>query len=267
MALPRFFVSNENATGYLEGHEVEVRADSATLHHAYRVLRIRPGERIEIVSRDVWDAYEAKVIALSDDHLIVSVLKHLSVRGSRIPFDLIWGWAKQGKNDVIVRQATEIGCERLIPVIFDRCVVKAKGASGIKRMERLNTIIESAAAQSHRWSIPTLEPIQTFGEMIGTLETYDAVIVAWEEKSEPMLSQVVDEVLQGEPERIALVIGPEGGIERDEIDTLVEHGALLASMGPSILRVETACIAGCAVLADRIQTVQGHEDLSQDTGL
>jgi len=250
----RFFVSPENSTDFQVGEVVSLQLDPQAFHHATRVLRLRQGERIETVLRDVWTTYQCEIIKFSKDSILAHVIEEISTTELPVKFDLFWGYAKGDKNERIVRQAVEVGCARLVPVQFVRCDVRFDKDRAEKKQVRLQAIAESAAMQAHRSIIPTVEQVQSFDSLVDSLSEYDASIVAWEQAQGPSLSQVVDEALRTEPKRVALIIGPEGGIERSEIDMLIECDVRLSGMGDSILRVETACVVACGILADRIRT-------------
>ncbi|MCL2491632.1 MAG: 16S rRNA (uracil(1498)-N(3))-methyltransferase [Coriobacteriia bacterium] len=253
MAIPRFFAVSDNADRYLIGEEVTVGLSVQALHHANRVLRLRVGELVEIVLRDVWTTYLSEITYISAKGMVVKVLEKLPVRSLPISFDLFWGYAKHGKNDLIVRQAVEIGCERLIPVKFERSVLRSSDQSDEKRTQRLLAISESAAMQAHRSVIPPVEYTITFDDLVERSESYDTVIVAWEQSDVAALSFTIENELKKEPQHIALVIGPEGGIDPSEIEILASRGAQVAGMGATILRVETACTVACGILADLIR--------------
>jgi len=253
MSTPRFFAERDNKQAYILGEEVTVGLSAGALHHANRVLRLRCGQSVEIVLRDLWTTYRAEITYLSNKGMVVKLIEKLTAANLPISFDLYRGFAKHGKNDQIVRQAVEIGCDRLTPVIFERSILRVDQEVEQKRVQRLQAIAESAAMQAHREIIPPVEIAQSFEVMIENLKDYDGVVVAWEQTRQDTLSNILDEVIETRPTKIALVIGPEGGITDEEIDTLVTIDAQVASMGTTILRVETACCVACGITADRIR--------------
>jgi len=255
----RFFISADTGIDLNKGKRVSLALDSQTFHHAVRVLRLKVGEHIEVVLRDVWSTYQCEVEDITIDSIEINVIAEVPTTELPAQIDLIWGYAKGDKNERIVRQATEIGCTGLIPVRFSRCDVRLDEERFEKKRQRLQSIAESAAMQAHRSVIPAVESVLSFKSLLQMLENYGAIIVAWEQVEEPSISSLADACLQSGASRIALIIGPEGGIECSEIDALRGIGAQVASMGDSILRVETACTVGCAILADRIRT---HATLS-----
>jgi 16S rRNA (uracil1498-N3)-methyltransferase len=205
----------------------------------------------------MWDAYSCSFIKFTVRGFSAEVLKMLPTTELPVPVALAWGWAKGDKNDRIVRQATEIGCSMLQPVLFERAAAKKSVIE--KRFARLETIAESAAAQAHRTRLALLKDPQAVSAFADSLVNVseNPVIVAWEEATAPTLSDVVDDVLGDETASVTLVIGPEGGLTAQEADALALQGAVLARLGSSILRVETACTVGLGIVADRIRSRYG----------
>jgi len=270
MSRPRFFVDPVNANDYQVAGTVDVVLDADTLHHATKVLRLREGEHIEIVLRDLWRTYHAQIVSLSSEGVCGRILEELTVESPSLEFDLYWGLAKAAKNDQIVRQAVEIGANGLIPVLFSRCDADRKRPLSSSRMQRLRAIALSAAMQSHRSRIPHLADPLPFDEALPRLQSYEGVIVAWEEHEGGSFADSVDGViaslhgpladrLESRPlGRLAVVVGGEGGLTGAEVDALTSAGAVIASMGPTILRVETATTVACALVADRIRSSEAR---------
>ena len=259
MSYHRFFAQSDNAQDYRIGETVTLHLDDQDFHHATRVVRLRTGESIEVVLRDLWSTYRGEVVEIGKDALSVRITDQVPSTELPVLCDLFWGYAKGDKNEQIVRQTVEIGINRLVPVLFKRCEANTDPERGTRKVERLQKIACSAAMQAHRSVIPHVEAITSFDKACAQLFAYDVVIVAWEQAHRASFSKTVDRVLSKtagfdkDDRHIALVIGPEGGIDPGEAQALWAQGAQLVSMGASILRVETACTVACGILADRIQ--------------
>lgn len=260
MASARFFASSDNSSDYAVGQTVLVGLTRDELFHARKVLRLRVGETVEIVVRDVWSVWAGSVVSLGDGGLAVAIEREILIEPAAYSLTLVFGVSKGDKNDTIVRQATEIGVHALAPVVFSRSVVKFEADKRDKKLTRLSTIAESAAQQSHRSVIPEVLPFVTFGEFIADADGFDHLIILWEEFEGPTLSHYIRSLdsaaVRGS--RIALIVGPEGGITATEVEQLQALGAQLASLGPSILRVETACTVATGIAVDALNAqVQG----------
>lgn len=251
MSLPRFF-SKPVALEFDTGQSVTLEFEPSDYHHIVHVMRVCVGEETEVVVRDTWRAYRMKVIGFCEPSIVFEVLEVLEMAQPSHKIALFFGLSKGDKNDTIVRQAVEIGAHALYPVLFSRSVVKLDEKKIVARSERLRKIAQSAAQQSHRQTIPQVCDIASLGDVttLQYLDSYDHVYVLWEETQGITLTKLINESLATarEDESFACVVGPEGGITREEIELLVEHGALCASLGSSILRVDTANAVTLGVL-------------------
>ena len=124
----------------------------------------------------------------------------------------------------------------------------AKVKNEDKKIVRWNKIAESAAKQSKRNVIPLIEQTIKVNEMIKELEQYDLILVAYENESKQTLKDVLAKVPKDKINNLALIIGPEGGVDSKEIDLLIQSGAKCISLGKRILRTETAPIALLSML-------------------
>ena len=147
---------------------------------------------------------------------------------------------KAGKMETIIQKCTELGMNALVPTLSARCVVQP-GRDFDKKLQRYGKVAREAAMQSHRGFVPEVLPLVELKK--ADLSIFDTVYVAYEGEKEQSLKHVMAD----KPgRRIALFIGPEGGFEPDEVACLAEKGAQAVSLGPRILRTETACMAICA---------------------
>ncbi|NLX83927.1 MAG: 16S rRNA (uracil(1498)-N(3))-methyltransferase [Clostridiales bacterium] len=204
-------------------------------HHALRVLRIKPGELIRVSVNN--HRYEAS-LEVRDDTVVARILQEVRSSEAKTRITLYQGWPKGDKMDQIVRQATELGAYAIVPCIFSRCVARPEQAH--KRIERLNKITREAAMQSGRTLIPVVEGLLDFDTLCERLQQHGQALVPYELAGEMSLRTVHQDVRD-----IAIVIGPEGGFTADEIKQLP---AVPVTLGPRILRTETAGIAAIAML-------------------
>lgn len=236
-----------------------MRFSERDFHHLSHVMRIAVQEEIEVVVRDTWDAYHVRVIALSDNVISAEILGQLVVSSRYGKVGLVFGLSKGDKNDSIVRQAVEIGADFIYPTLFERSIVKLDEKKAVSRVQRLRTIAKAAAQQSHRKEIPHIADIQKLKApaLAEEMSTYDAVYVLWEETQRNALSLKVDELLGnvGDTASVLCVVGPEGGITNAEIEYLTEQGAQTASLGPTILRVDTANAVALAIVLSKLNSV------------
>lgn len=244
MSNPRFFL----ATGLepVVGQELVVPLDSADAHHLVSVLRVRTGELVDVAlpSGEVWcmrvsDANEQLVRAIAVERLPQVAEPSLT---------LFQGVAKGEKMDTIVRQAIEAGASGIVPVLTSRCVVRLDDRKRTERGQRWRRLAQSAAKQARRNAVPRIEDPVDFAPALDMLADYDHAIVLWEECGYGHLLSAIQEGLEsGSSPRVALFVGPEGGLSADEVECLQQRGARVASLGASILRTETAAVVAVGV--------------------
>lgn len=251
MSRPRFFsqpLSDEPTIG----EDVDFELEPSDFHHLARVMRIDVGEQIEIVTRDSWACYVVEVHALSDDIVTGRVIDEIKAPEGAYHVGLFFGLSKGDKNDIIVRQAVEIGADSVYPVIFERSIIKLDEKKRATRHERLQKIAHSAAMQSHRASVPVVYPIADLdsSDTLAALSSFDALFVLWEEEDGATLKSAVESYMSENTRatRFACIVGPEGGISHREIELLKHAGCVSASLGPTILRVDTANAVTLGVL-------------------
>jgi 16S rRNA (uracil1498-N3)-methyltransferase len=185
--------------------------------------------------------FDAKVVSVDADGLTVQLGAPRAVPPPR-RVTVIQGLPKADKLELVLQKGTELGASAFWPVAMKRCVVKLEGKEE-KKLERWRRIVEEAARQCGRADVPeVLDPVQVSEAAM----TETTVLVLDEAERSLPLSDAVRSV--GASRSLALVIGPEGGLDRSEVDALVAHGALTVTLGPNVLRTETAALAALAVI-------------------
>jgi 16S rRNA (uracil1498-N3)-methyltransferase len=161
---------------------------------------------------------------------------------------LCYSLTRREKMETVLQKATEIGATSFQPYISSRSLVQ-ESRQNSARQERLIAIIREAAEQSMRAKLPVLEPALGFEEMLAAVESCGVKLIAWE--STAIVSQVCPDMLgvgENKKPEIALLIGPEGGFSSEEVALAEKYGFQQISLGTNILRMETACVAGCAII-------------------
>ena len=154
--------------------------------------------------------------------------------------------------ELIIQKSVELGVHDITPIEMKRCVVKLKEKDKTKKIERWQKISEVAAKQCGRNYIPKINNIENLKEISEKIKDYDAVLVAYEEEKENTLknelkllkkyNQEKNDNANNEKIKIAIVIGPEGGIDKEEINALEKNGAKIITLGKRILRTETVAL-------------------------
>ena len=203
-------------------------------HHALRVLRLRPGDTVRVSAQGLH--FNAR-LEVDNQQVRARILDELASNEARTRITLYQGWPKGDKLDQIVRQSTELGVAAFVPVLFARCVARPDQAG--KRLERLNKIAREAAMQSERTIIPPVLASISAAELPTRLQKHALALVLYENERHQTLASV----LNGQAD-LALVIGPEGGLTAEEVAAM---GAQPVTLGPRVLRTETAGIAAIAM--------------------
>lgn len=239
------------------GHRAQLPLAAEDLHHAADVLRIKPGEEIEVVEPDASAAWRVRVAALSRTAASGEVLEVLE-RVYQPRVTLVQGIAKGEKMDAIVRQAVEVGADKIVPVLTSRSVVRLDGRKRAERGERWRRIAKSAAEQAHRFEVPEVDDPAPLVDVVPLLAGYDEVLVAWEDATGAGIAAATHAVAARPDVRVALVVGPEGGLAAEEVAALERIGATTVSLGSTILRTETAALVALVL------TLHGLGGLGRD---
>lgn len=229
----RFFVSKEA----FKDQKVEITGSDFS--HIYHSLRLKAGDQFIVNNGEGMD-YTVEIEGFEKD-AIITVIKDCQKNRSEpsINIGLAQAIPKKSNMDLIVQKCTEIGVNKIIPINTDRTIVKLDEKKKSKRRSRWQKIAEEAAKQSRREKIPSVERVCEMRELYSSFHTYDIVLVPWEDEHIRGLRFVWQE-FNIEPNNVLIIIGPEGGFSSAEIDKVKQYGGIPISLGPRILRTETA---------------------------
>lgn len=227
-----------------------VLTDEEDLKHLTRVLRASIGDSIEFTN-GVSDRYEGKILTIEKNQCLVSIESILEMPQSPCVIDLYQGLPKGEKTELIIQKSTELGVNRIVLVDSERVIVKLKDEKSLKlKLERWQKIATESCKQCKRLAPPIVEGVIKVKDIASLISEYDLFLVPYEEASGFGLKAVSEKWNQNGlvPKKIGFFIGPEGGIAPHEVDTLVSCGATIITLGPRILRTETAGLAMIAML-------------------
>ena len=227
--------------------------------HAITVRRLRAGERVDLVDgaglRLVCTVTEAG--AGAKDRLGVHVGERVEEPGPPVRLTLIQALAKGGRDEQAVETATEVGAEEVLPWQAARCVSVWQGAKKDKGRRRWAATAREAAKQARRAVVPRIEAPRTTRELAewvrGAVAEGAVVALLHEEATAPItaLPQAAAPAPGGARPALAVIVGPEGGIEEQEASILEEAGASIVRLGPHVMRTASAGPVALAVLAQR----------------
>ncbi|WP_203333057.1 16S rRNA (uracil(1498)-N(3))-methyltransferase [Planococcus beigongshangi] len=208
--------------------------------HIAKVMRQTSGD--ELIAVMEGKAYKAKILSVEQE---VELRLEMELESSvEMPkqVTIACGLPKGDKLDLITQKCTELGMFSLMPYAAERSIVKWDAAKGGKKIARLQKIAKEAAEQSHRTHLPEIHNVQSFKGLLNAAGSFDAVIVAYEEEARAASPVRFADTLKTLYDKgsVLIVFGPEGGISESEASQLKDAGALFTSLGPRILRTETA---------------------------
>jgi 16S rRNA (uracil1498-N3)-methyltransferase len=211
------------------------------------VLRMKEGDTLFIFNGTDWE-YEAVIRSQTADgtELEVTGLKRLPA--SEIHVTLCQAVPKGEKMEGIIRHATELGVERIIPFMAERSVPRWRPEQLPHKRERWQKIAVDASRQSGRTDIPEVGEIVTFDRMLRSVPASGLRLIPWEEETAVGLRGILRDPARSGVTEFIPVIGPEGGFSVGEIDQARQAGFLSVSLGRRVLRVETASLAVIAIL-------------------
>jgi len=214
---------------------------------AIRVLKLAPGETIQIWDSDSkeYDALITKVTGLIVYAQVLSV--QTPTVESPLPVVLVQGIPKGDKMELIIQKATEVGARMICPLVTERTVVKLTPERRRSRRERWQTIAKEASRQCGRVHIPEVYDIRGFAEIWSVMEPEAVKLLCWESETTSLKKYLRNHKPTGTAP-VYLVIGPEGGLSAGEVETAREYGAVPVSLGPRILRTETAGLVALSLV-------------------
>lgn len=219
--------------------------DDERLRYAGRVLRLRVGD--EVVLFDGTGGEFTAVIAEVSRHAIILDVGAHRERNVESPLEitLVQGVSRGERMDLVVQKATELGVHRITPVLTERSVVRLHGDKGERRREHWEKVAQSACEQCGRNVVPVIDEPQPFPRWLAGSGTSDV--------QKAVLRPGAGQTLAGLPASKwwQLLIGPEGGLAKAELERALEAGFVPCALGPRVLRTETAAIAALVVLQER----------------
>ena len=233
----RFYADDRGVTG-----------DAAYLceedaRHATRVLRMKEGESCELFANG--KRFSGEIASIGEE-VEVRILSELPSTEATLRITLYQGLPKADKMELIVQKSVELGACAVVPVAMSRCVVQLDAKDGRKKQERWQKIAREACKQSGRCEMMQVtEPI-SFKNLLTKLAAHQAAIVPWEDARGYSLAKFHQE--HPEITDLAIVIGPEGGMSEDEIARMKEASCQSVTLGPRILRTETAGLCAMSAL-------------------
>ena len=235
-----FFVEDNSRNGnsyYIEGHD---------FNHIKNVLRMHDGDTILVSENGMSHLCEIK--SLEGDTCIAEIIEE-NFQNTDLPVEihLFQALPKGDKMEFIIQKTVELGVDKIYPVEMKRCVVKLDDKKKKSKIQRWQSISESAAKQSKRCKIPEIGDVLSFKQAMEKVKEMDLFLVPFESKRGMLdTKDALSEIKSGM--KIGITIGPEGGFEDKEVEDAVAVGGKTVSLGSRILRTETAAMTSVGMV-------------------
>ena len=243
--MPKFFVNQENIK------DKEIIITSEDVNHIKNVLRKNLNDTLEICNAQNGENFLCEIVEIKKEQIICNILQCLKNMSEPKTYVHIYqGLPKSDKMELIIQKSVELGVAEITPTNMTRCIVKLDSKDERKKVERWQKISEVAAKQSGRDIIPKINNISNLSEIINECQEYDAIFLAYENEKENKLKNEIIELKKKQKEKykIAVIIGPEGGLAAEEVEKAKQNGIKIITLGNRILRTETVALNILSIL-------------------
>lgn len=243
--MPKFFVSEENIK------EEKIFIAGEDVNHIKNVLRKNIKDTLEICDAQNGKNFLCEIEKIEKEQITCTIIEKLENKSEATTYVHIYqGLPKSDKMELIIQKSVELGVAEITPTNMSRCIVKLDSKDARKKVERWQKISEVAAKQSGRDIIPKINNLCNFNEIINQCKEYDAIILAYENEKENKLKNEIDllKSLEKENLKVAVIIGPEGGIAQEEVEKAKQNGIKVITLGNRILRTETVALNILSIL-------------------
>ena len=235
--MPKFFINTTQI------HDSNIQIVGEDVKHISQVLRAKLNDELLICDKETNLNYKTKITKITSDDITCTIIDYQkSNTEPKVQVTIFQGIPKADKMEYIIQKNTEIGAKEIVPVMMSRCIVKLEEKEKTKKVARWQKIAEAAAKQSGRDHIPTIAKPIELKELCNKIPEFDLVLLAYENEENITLKQELKKFENTSNLKIGVIIGPEGGIDKNELDQLTEVGARKVTLGNRILRTETASL-------------------------
>ena len=239
--MPKFFVKEEQI------QENQIIILGQDVNHIKKVLRAKIGDELQICNSQNGENFLCEIDNLEEEKIICQIKEKIQEQvESNIEVTIFQGLPKADKMEYIIQKSVELGVYDITPVEMKRCVVKLNEKDKSKKIERWQKISEVAAKQCGRDIIPQINNIINIKNICNLIQEYDMVLVAYENEEKNTLKEQLENIKKQNNSKskvkIGIIIGPEGGLEEKDVETLKENGAKVITLGKRILRTETVAL-------------------------
>lgn len=215
--------------------------------HLRMVLRLSVGDKV-ILFDGTDTEYDARIVSFKPGRVDLQITGvRLSPAEPDVKLTIAQALLKKRKMDGLVRQLTELGIHHWRPFIARRSISRPTKAKSLVQVKRWKSIAVEAVKQCRRGSPPIISSPVAFDDVLGASEDDTVKVILWEKATEPLKNRLPSPPL-ADNQQILLMLGPEGGFSETEIEAAKTKGFVTGSLGPRILRAETASLTACVLV-------------------
>lgn len=244
--MSKFFVRDEQ----IENNIVKIQGPD--VNYIKKVLRQKIEDEIIVCNSDKEKTYLCDIKKIENEMIECKIVRELEDFKSNIKVTIMQGLPEKDKMDLVIQKSVELGAYKIQPVEMERCNVKYEEKDKYKKQEKWQKIAEVSAKQCDRNFIPKVAGIKSLKDICKMLFKYDVVILTYEKEEKIKLSEVLKVMKEkyGENEiKIAVIIGPEGGLSSREVEMIQENkNVVTVTLGKRILRTETVALNVLSVI-------------------
>ena len=248
--MPKFFVKQEQI------NEDIIKIQGQDVNHIKKVLRAKIGDKLQICNSQNGENFLCDIEEIRSEDILCKIKQRIEEKvESNIEVTVFQGLPKADKMEYIIQKSVELGVYDITPVEMKRCVVKLDEKDKNKKQLRWQKISEVAAKQCGRDIIPQINKIINIKNICELIKKYDIVLVAYENEKQNtlkeqlnLIKEKMEKLKSDELIKIGIVIGPEGGLEEQDVEILKENGAKIITLGKRILRTETVALNVLSVI-------------------
>jgi len=230
------------APGTLAASEATI--DGAALRYLRDVLRLRVGDAVELFD-GAGTAASAQLTRVEADGAALSVGEVRQVASGAVRITLAQGLPKSDKLELVLQKAVELGATALVPLACERSIVKLDGPKAVERVARWQKIADEAARQCGRADTLQVLPVQSLRSFVAQPSAVDEVRLLLDEEERTV--RLRDRLVDASAHHL-LLVGPEGGLARSEVEAARAGGYQPVTLGPRVLRTETVGLAAISVV-------------------
>jgi len=253
--MPKFFVKSNQ----IENDKIIITGED--VNHIKNVLRLNIDDDIQVCDLNTAVNYTCGISKIDNDKIECNIFNRVNSEAeSNIHINIFQGIPKSDKMELIIQKCVELGANEITPVEMKRCIAKIEDKSKTKKIDRWQKISEVAAKQCGRDRVPKINDVINIKNICNLIDEYDIVILAYENEEKNTLKKELLELKERTNKnlKIAIIVGPEGGLDKEEVEGLKTNGAKSVTLGKRILRTETVAFVLTSIIMYELGDLGGN---------